>query len=325
MKKGTLERIARRLGAAWALSGWLLLAAAPGWAQAPLRLVVPVQAGGTLDAMARMLALHAAQELNEPVLVENRPGAGGLIGTEYVARSRPDGRTLLVSASFVPSNVVMFRSNLDPLVDLKPVIQLSGAEVYLVASAALEVRSVAELRALAPKRPGGLNCGGGGGQLTFGCERLRLLLGGDLVTIPYAGLSQAQNALVAGQVDVMLLTRGAMAALLDAAKVRVLAHAGGSKPAPPFDKLPALSDTWPDWDTSSHTGLMVAAETPAPAIASLNQAFNRVLQKPEVRQTMQQFGYQPLVGGEPGALGAALRREISHYARVAAQAGLKPQ
>lgn len=325
MKQGCFRWMTRRLGAVWALVGCLLLAAAPAWAQAPLRLVVPVPAGGTLDAMARMLALHAAQELNEPVIVENRPGAGGLIGTEAVARSRPDGRTLLVSASFVPSNVVMFRSNLDPLVDLKPVILLSGVEVYLVASAALDVRSVAELRALARKRPGGLNCAGAGGQLTLGCERLRLLLDGDLVTIPFAGIAPAQNALMAGQVDIMFLSRGAMSTLVETARARVLANAGGVKPTPPFDRIAALSDTWPDWDSSSHTGLMVAAETPAPAIASLNQAFNRVLQKPEFRQTMQQFGYQPLVGGEPGALGAALRREISHYARVAAQAGLKPQ
>lgn len=325
MTKGTLERIARRVGAAWALTGCLLLAT-PAWGQAPIRLVVPVAAGGTLDAMARTLAIQASLVLNETVIVENRPGAGGLIGTEFVARSKPDGRTLLLSTSFVATNVVTTRGAPDPRVDLKPVILLSGAEVYLVVNPAHGIHGAGDLQATARKRPGGLNCGGATGQLTFSCERLRELLGEEAVTtIPYPGAAQAMNALVAGQVDLVFAPRGVMAALAEAGRVRPLALASDSKATPPFDRLPQLKATWADWATPNHTGLLVAGETPRPVIERLNGVFNSVLLKPEVRQAMLQYGYQPVLGGEPGELSAALKAEIDYYAWIAARLGMKPQ
>jgi tripartite-type tricarboxylate transporter receptor subunit TctC len=303
-----------------------MLAAASAWAQATIRLVVPVAAGGTLDAMARMLATQASQLLGEPVIVDNRPGAGGLIGTDAVVRSKPDGRTLLVSTSFVATNVVTTRGAPDPRAELKPVILLSGAEVFLVIHPALDIVSPSDLRTGAMRRPAGLNCGGATGQLTFSCERLRELLGETLVTtIPYPGAAQAMNALVAGQVDLVFAPRGVMAGLAEAGRVRPVALASAGKAIPPFDRLPPLTSTWPDWTTPSHTGLFVAADTPQPTIDRLNQLFNALLKKPEVRQAMLTYGYQPVLGGEPGELSAALKTEIDYYARIAARLGMKPQ
>ncbi|HQC80275.1 MAG TPA: tripartite tricarboxylate transporter substrate-binding protein, partial [Accumulibacter sp.] len=156
-----------------------------------------------------------------------------------------------------------------------------GAEVYLVVNPAHGIHGAGDLQATARKRPGGLNCGGATGQLTFSCERLRELLGEEAVTtIPYPGAAQAMNALVAGQVDLVFAPRGVMAALAEAGRVRPLALASDSKATPPFDRLPQLKATWADWATPNHTGLLVAGETPRPVIERLNGVFNSVLLKP---------------------------------------------
>jgi len=290
----------------------------------PIRIVVPVSAGGTLDAMARMLAKSLATVVSDVVVVENRPGAGAAIGTAHVVRSRPDGHTLLLGSSFVATNAVTQRLNFDPQVDLRPVITLSSGETLLVVHHALEVHSVADLPGAAQRRPGGLNCAAPPGQLSFACERLRLLLGGRVVTIPYPGVAPALNALAAGQVDLMFVPRGALTATVPSGRVRALATAGPRKAYAPFEHLPLLKHTWPEMVSYGYAGIYVAAETPPDLIEALNRAFNRVLAMPEVRQAMLDLGYRPM-GGSAEMLGHLLAQEVDSYARIATQIGLKPQ
>lgn len=299
------------------------LAASVSRAETPIRIVVPVNAGGTLDGLGRLLARHLAGVMNEPVIVENRPGASAVIGTEQVVRSRPDGRTLLLGSSFIATNVVMSRLNFDPLTDLKAVITLSEGETMLAVHGALEIRSVADLVEAARRKPGGLNCGAPPGQLAFGCERLRLLLGGHLVSIPYAGVAPALTALAGGQVDLMLAPRASLSPVVATGKVRALASAGPRKASAPYQHLPLLKDTWPEMVSYGYAAIYVAAQTPAPMVDALNDALNRVLAMPDARQGMLELGYHP-VGGPVDLPARLLAQEIASYTRLAAQIGLKP-
>lgn len=293
-------------------------------ADAPIRIVVPVNAGGTLDALGRLLARHLATAMNETVIVENRPGAGAVIGTEQVVRSRPDGRTLLLGSSFVATNAVMYRLNFDPLADLKGVVTLSEGETLLAVHAGLEIRTVADLIVAARQRPDGLNCGAPPGQLAFGCERLRLLLGANVVSIPYAGVAPALTALAAGQIDLMFAPRASLSPVVASGKVMALASAAPRKASAPYSHLPLLKDTWPEMVSYGYAGIYVAAQTPPPVVEALNEAFNRVLAQPEVRRAMLDLGYFPM-GGPADLPGRLLAQELASYTRLAAQIGLKPQ
>lgn len=312
----------------WLLSAILALLVGLGpvayAADAPIRIVVPVNAGGTLDALGRLLARHLATAMNETVMVENRPGAGAVIGTEQVVRSRPDGRTLLLGSSFVATNAVMYRLNFDPLADLKGVVTLSEGETLLAVHAGLEIRTVADLLVAARQRPAGLNCGAPPGQLAFGCERLRLLLGGNVVSIPYAGVAPALTALAAGQIDLMFAPRASLSPVVASGKVRALASAAPRKASAPYSHLPLLKDTWPEMVSYGYAGIYVAAQTPAPLVEALNDAFNRVLAQAEVRQAMLDLGYFPM-GGPTDLPGRLLAQELASYTRLATQIGLKPQ
>jgi tripartite-type tricarboxylate transporter receptor subunit TctC len=300
-----------------------ILAAAPVSAQTPLRIVVPFPPGGGLDGVARLLALHLGAIRGETVLVENRPGADALIGMQHVANAAPDGRTLLMAASFVASNVVLHRFNFDPKTELAPVIMTSTNETVLGVHAGLNVHSVQDLVKLADSRVGGLNCGAAAGHPAMACEQMRALLKGKVTPIPFAGLGPAASALAAGHVDIVLAPRGALNGLAEAGKVRFVAGVDDHALAPPLDRLPVLKDTWPLMYVVNFNGIFAPAGTPGPVIEALNRDFNRVLVLPEVRTTLQKNGHH-LAGGRPDALGSVLADNIGHMRRIASELGIKP-
>jgi tripartite-type tricarboxylate transporter receptor subunit TctC len=299
------------------------LAASPAPAQTPLRIVVPFPPGGGLDGVARLLALHLGAIRGETVLVENRPGADGLIGMQHVAAAAPDGRTLLMAASFVASNVVLHRYNFDPKVELAPVVMTSTNETVMGVHAGLDVHSVDDLVELAQTRPKGLNCGAAAGHPAMACEQLRALLKDKVTSIPFAGLGPAASALAAGHVDIMLAPRGALHGVAEAGKVRYIAGVDEQKLAAPLDGLPLLKDRWPLMYVVNFNGIFAPAGTPAAAITSLNRDFNRVLLLPEVRDTMRKNGHH-LAGGAPEKLGHVLADSIFHMRRIADQLGIRP-
>lgn len=310
-------------GALLAGAAFCLVAGTPASAQTPLRIVVPFPPGGGLDGVARLLALHLGAIRGETVLVENRPGADALIGMQHVANSAPDGRTLLMAASFVASNVVLHRFNFDPKTELAPVIMTSTNETVLGVHAGLNVNSVQDLVKLAESRASGLNCGAAAGHPAMACEQMRALLKGKVTPIPFAGLGPAASALAAGHVDIVLAPRGALNGLAEGGKVRFIAGVDDHALAPPLDRLPVLKDTWPLMYVVNFNGIFAPAGTPAPVIEALNRDLNRVLSLPEVRTTLQKNGHH-LAGGRPDALGAVLADSIDHMRRIADQLGIKP-
>jgi tripartite-type tricarboxylate transporter receptor subunit TctC len=313
----------RKAGVLIALVAMGLFAAMPALAQTPLRLVVPFPPGGGLDAAARLIALHLGEIRAETVVVENRPGADALIAVQYVANAQPDGRTLLMGASYLASNVVLHRFNFDPVTELTPVIMTSTNETVLAVNAALDVHSVQDLVNLARNRPGGLNCGAAAGHPALACEQIRAILHGAVTSIPFSGLGPATTALAAGHVDLMMPPRGAVTALADAGKVRYIAGVDDRKLAPPLDHLPILRDTWPAMYVVNFNGIFAPAGTPARLVQALNADLNRVLALPAVANQLTKMGYH-LAGGPPETLGRAVADSVAHMRRIADQLGIKP-
>ena len=304
----------------------LPLATPLAWADVsqPTRLVVPAPAGGNLDALARKLAHSLTAVSGQNVLVENRPGASGQIGVELVARAVPDGKTLLIAGSFLSTNPLQFKGALNPITELTPVIKLADNEIYLVAHAGLPVERAEDIQAAARQRPGGLNCAAVPGQMSLGCGRLRVMLDGKLVSIPYPGIAPALNAVAVGHVDLAFASHGSLKPLVESNRVRVLAVVGERPGKPPFDRAPLLKDTWPGFVMNGYAGVFAPVGTPVALVTALNQAFNRTLATPEMVQAMHDLGYTRR-GGAPEVLARTLAHDAAFYQRIAAEAGLAPQ
>ena len=290
----------------------------------PIKLVVPVPAGGSLDALARKVALSFTAVSGQAIVVENRPGASGQIGIEQVARSAPDGKTLLVGSSFLSTNPLQFKGALNPQTELKPVVRLADNEIYLVVNPSLQLEKPEDLRELARQRPGGLNCAAVPGQMALGCERLKILQDGKLTSIPYPGVAPALTAVAAGHVDLIFTTYGSLKALVESRRVQPLAVVAEKHGKPPFERLPVLKDTWPGFVMGGYAGIFVPAGTPPAVIAALNSEFNRALATPELTQALQEIGYTKR-GGSPEVLARTLASDATFYNRIAADTGLVPQ
>ncbi len=290
----------------------------------PTRLIVPVSAGSSLDVQARKFAERMTQTFDQSVIVENRPGASGMIGTEYVARSQADGRTLLMAASFVPINSVMYKTAIDPVKELRPVIKLVESEVFLAANASLGASRPADLAVIARGRSGGLNCAAVPGYSTLGCEQLRVLFGGAITTIPYSGTGPASHALLAGQVDLLIGSASLVGSLTAGGKVQIIA-AMGSRPArAPMGSVPLARDTWPGLVIQSWNGVFVASGTSDAIVDDLNRKMNTLLVDPALGRLLTEQGYA-VGGGTPEQLGRALSDDIVAYGRMLAAAGIAKQ
>lgn len=270
----------------------------PSWhahAQDASRLVVPYGPGPGMDAVARILARQLAVVQGAPVLVENRPGAGTIIGTEHVYRSAADGKTMLINGSALAIAAAENRLTINPLAGLVPVIQVSDADNFLLAHAGLKLGSLDDLLALGKVR--GLNCGAVTGQYEIACLQLQALLGGDFVTVVYKGAGEASLALSSGEVDIMFASRSMMAPLLASGKARAIAAATPVAAEPPFDELPLMKTRWPDLVLSGLVGVYVVKDTPPETVARLNRQLNEVLAHPEVKQSFRFLGISPVGGG----------------------------
>jgi tripartite-type tricarboxylate transporter receptor subunit TctC len=311
------------------LAALALLAAFPFFAAAqssgPLRIVVPTSAGGPLDVVARMLAKSLAQNLNDTVIVDNRPGAAGVIGTEFVAKARPDGRTLLLASGFVITNPVLYKVNYDPLRDFEPVAELTQAPMVLLARKGLDVRVPADLAKAAALQRGGLNCAASPGEMSLACEQLKQVLGGAVVTVPYPGMAPAITALAGGQVDVMVSTYDAALPMLQEGRVTAVATTGVKSALPPFHLLPTLSDTWPSFKVVGFIAILAPAGTPPAVVNALNREFNLALRDPQVSAFMAARGSVVPDDGTPASLGQLLADRAAHYRRLAQSLGIKPE
>ena len=310
------------------LRRWLPLLAVPALAQgSTIRLIVPFAAGGSADQTARMLAEPVGAALGQTMIVENRPGGGATLGANLVARAAPDGLTLLYGTPGPQIiNPHLMRSlPYDPMRDFAPVVSIKRAPNLLCVHPSVPADSVAALVALARARPGALAFASSGVDASshLAGEMLKFLAGVDLLHVPFRGTGPATTELIAGNVQMAIDT---ISILLPHAREGRMRALGVSTPArsPLVPSIPAIAETLPGFDASPFNYIAAPGATPAPVIARLNAAFNRVLADPAFRARMEALGEEPL-GGTPEALAVNIAEESARWRDVIRAANLRAE
>jgi tripartite-type tricarboxylate transporter receptor subunit TctC len=307
----------------------VLSAAAPAAAQAPypaktVRMVVGYPPGGPTDVLARVVSQKLAEFWGQQVIVDNRPGASGLIGAEHVVRAAPDGYTLLmvpVTYAVVPS--MLAKMPFDAARDLAPVTQVAAAPFILVVHPTLPVKTVKDLIALARARPGQLNYASAspGGMPHLAGELFNRMAGVKMVHIPYKGAAPATTDLVGGHV--LLMFNNMLSAMPHVKSGRLRAVAVTSaKRSSALPALPAIAETLPGYEASGWYGAFAPAATPRERIAAINNDMNRAMRLPDVTQRLAGDGVEA-VGVTPEQFGAYLRSEMAKWGKLVRQAGIK--
>ena len=317
--------ISRRTGLA--LGAALLAgrqAAAQAWPTRPIRMIVPFGLGGSADVAARFLAEPLQQALGQPVVVENRPGAGGTIGADQVAKAAPDGHTLLLMSNTHTANETLLPNRPYVLLrDLAPVAFVNVAHHVLVVHPSLGVNSLAELIAYCKANPGKLDyaSSGPGTPYHVAGEIFRAMAGIEITHIPFRGSNEARTALIAGQVPMMFDAIPTMAEQARGGRVRALATTGPRR-SPLLPDAPTVAETLPGYEASIWLGVMAPAQTPAPIIEKLNGEINRIMSLPATRDAQLRAGAEvnPM---NATAFGDFLRQDIINQAEGIRISGMK--
>jgi tripartite-type tricarboxylate transporter receptor subunit TctC len=293
----------------------------------PIRLIVPFVAGGSVDAVARLIEAPLAAGLGQPVVITNRGGAGGLIGMDAVAKAPPDGYTVLLAHSGLTYMPGLFRNlPFDPAADFAGVITAVSGTYVLAVNPQLPIRSVAELIAYAKANPGRLSYGsaGVGSTLHLAGEFFKRAAGIDIVHVPYRGASQAITDLLGGQVPMMFGPMVNILPLAQAGSIRALAVTSAKRSALAPD-LPTVAETGlPGFEVGGWYGLAVPAGTPKAIVTQLNAVTNRVLQTRTVIDQMRQQGYEAL-GGTPEEMNTLIKSDVALWTRIIRDAGVEAQ
>ncbi len=292
----------------------------------PIRLVVPFPPGGSLDVVARAIGQKLATAWGQPVVIDNRPGAGGNIGADLVAKSPPDGYTILEGAlSTHAVNVSLYgKLPYDPIKDFAPITLVATTPNVLVLNAAFPVNSVPELIAYAKAHPGALSFGSGsnGSAGHLAGELFKTEAGVDMVHVPYKGAAPALQALLAGDTQLMFDNLANSMPQLKAGKLKALAVTT-AKRSPLAPELPTLAETGlPGFDIYTWWGFMAPAGTAPEIIAKWNAEVARILGTPEMKAFFAQQGAEP-APTSPGQFAALIRSEIPKYARIIKDSGAK--
>lgn len=293
----------------------------------PVRFVVPYPPGGPLDEIARVVGHKLTAAWGQQVLVDNRSGAGGSIGTDAVAKSPPDGYTMLLANSGPVTVNVTLRKDLpyDPQKDLAPVTQIVGAPMVLVVHPSLPVRSVKELIALARANPGKLNYASAGiGNLQhLGMENLQALAKVKMNHVPYKGAAPAFIDLLSGQVDLMFANIVGVLPHVSNKRVRAIAISA-TRGAAVLPGVPGVGATLPQFDLDGWMGIFVRAGTPPGVIAKLHRDLAAAVESPDFRERFGKRGAEVVVGG-PEGLAKIVREEIALYAKIIQSSGIVAQ
>lgn len=292
----------------------------------PIRLIVGSSAGGGGDGVARVMAAKLTPLLGQQVVVDNRPGAAGNIGTELVARAPADGYTLLFAYTGHVINPALFKKlPFDPLRDFAAVGMIGYNNSALVVNPSLPVHSVKELIALAKARPGKLTAGAiPGGTQHLATEMLKIQAGVDVLYVPYKGNGPANSDLLAGQLDFMFNSLQLVAPLAKAGRLRALAVTS-EKRSELMPELPTLSEAALNgFSAQGWYGFVAPAGTPRSAIAKLSDAMNTVLREADTQQRFKAMGNE-IAFSTPEQFDALIRADIPKWAEVARRAGIKPE
>lgn len=302
----------------------------PAYAQSfptkPVRLVVPSTPGGSVDTLARTVATKLSEKWGQQVVVDNRSGAGGTIAAELVARSTPDGYTLLMATIASAATSVSLRKNLpyDPLKDFAPVTLVATQNLMLVTHPAVPAKNVQELVALAKKQPGKLtfaSAGNGTGGHLSG-ELFKLLAGIDLLHIPYKGVAPALVDVVAGQVSMTFASLISGTPHYQSGRLRGLAVTG-AKRSLALPELPTMQEAGvKGYESATWYGVLAPAATPAKVVNQLNREIVAILREPELNERLSREGAEP-VGNAPKEFRAFIQSEIEKWRKVIRAAGIQ--
>ena len=310
----------------------LLAAMSLGVAQAqtansvPVRILVGAPAGGTTDTMARTLAQALGQQLGRVVVVENKPGAGGNLAADMVAKAAPDGNTLLMSFTSHAINASLYPSlPFDPIKDFTPLTMVSTSPSILVAHPGLPVKNVADLVKLAKEKPGQLNfaIGALGSSLHLAGDSFKMKAGVFIVNIPYRGTAPAVQDVLAGQVELMFAAVGNAQAHIKAGKLRALGVTS-PKRLPAFPDVPAIGETLPGYESSAWFGLFAPGRMNPELAKRLSDAARVAIQSPEVKRRIESEGAIP-AGNSPQEFAKFVESEIVRWRTVVQYSGAKPE
>lgn len=297
--------------------------AQPAWPSKPVRIIVPYAPGGITDTVTRLSAPKIQDAIGQPVLVENKLGNGGALATEFVARSAPDGYTLLMGSA-APQTLNQFIQKLgyDGLKDFAPITLINTNPLVLMAHPALPAQNVKELIALARAQPGKLNFAGAGGLTQFSGEIFKYMAGLDIVYVPYKGGAPATAAAVAGDTQLTFANYSDALPQIRAGKLRALGITS-SRRFPQSPEVPTIAESGvPGYAVDSWNGLFAPAGTPAEIVNRISVAVQQGFKDPTLRKRMEDIGATP-VGDTPEQFRALVQSELQKWGTFVKQTGIK--
>jgi tripartite-type tricarboxylate transporter receptor subunit TctC len=305
------------------LAGGMALLSAPAsaqdtWPNKPIRLIVPFAPGGSNDTIARVLAEKLGARLGQPIVVDNRGGGGGTIGTDLVAKSPPDGYTLLLVSTSITTNAAAGKQlPYDPVKDFQPIGEVAAAPFVIVVSNDLKVKTLGELIALAKAKPKSINYGsaGTGGMNHLTTELFASTAKIELTHVPYKGISLAFTDLIGGNLQMLMPTVASAVPYIHSGRMRGIAVTG-TKRSPLAPELPTTAEAGlANYEPEVWWGVLAPAKLPAPIVKRLNEELNAALALPDVRDLFAREGATPHPG-TPDALGKLIRSELARWAKL---------
>ena len=291
----------------------------------PVRMIVISAPGGTTDILARAVGQALTDALGQSIVVDNKPGGGGIIASEATAHASPDGYTLLfthTAHSVLPS--LHAHLPYDPIADFAPVSLVALTHSVLVVAPSLPVKNIRELIELARAQPGKLNYGAGttGASAHLGGELLKSMAHVDIVHVPYKGTAATLNALIAGEVQMSFMTLPAALPHVQAGRLRALA-VGGAQRVAALPGVPTVAESGlPGFDVSAWNGIMLPAHTPMPIVARLNSEIVKLVGRPEIRERAASHGSE-MVADTPREFAAFIRAQIAKWAKLVKSTGMR--
>jgi len=307
----------------------LLLALLPGlalaqaWPAKPVRMVVPFAPGGVTDSTARLVAAKMQDALGQPVVIDNRTGAGGIIATDHVAKSAPDGYTILM-ASAAPQTLLQFlqKTGYDGLKDFAPITLVNTFPIVLMVHPSVPANNVRELIALAKSQPGKLNFAGAGGLTQFAGEIFKHMAGVDMTYIPYKGGAPAAAAAAAGDAQVTFANYSDALVHMKSGRLRPLGMTS-AKRFPQSPEVPTIAEAGiPGYQVDSWNGLLAPAGTPPEVVNRLAAAAHQGLKDPATRKRLEEIGTEP-VGDSPAEFRTFIQAEVAKWGGFVKQSGIK--
>lgn len=315
---GTFNCLAKALAAAGLSLGVVATAAAADWPTKPVSIVVPFSAGGTTDVVGRIMADKLGQLWGQSVVVENKLGAGGNVGTAAVSRANPDGYTLLMaSGSILTVSPHLYKDlPFDVKKDFAPITNVATGPMVVVTSTKVDANNLKELIDYAKKNPGKLNMGSAGlaTQVHMAGENFMYTADVKMTHVPYRGEAAAYTDLMAGQIDVVVGNIGAVSGLVDSGRVKAMAVTADER-APMLPKIPTATEAGLKFTNYGWFGFVAPAGTPQDVIDKIQKDTAKVLAMPDVKKKLQQIGMAP-VGNTPAEFVKAIDEESKHWANV---------